>query len=226
MWQRNSQQHVLHHGCLRGQERILVPRPASATITTTWWSLSFPSGLPTAQISCSWSVLPDKYEVVLCFILRHEDVVSFTPRPLCPLGQCMSVEDWLDSRAFKSYFSKIHFNIIFPSTPRSPLSHLFCTPTKSNLYFTNSPYTVFNEYLSVAFLPTMGSRMKVQERFKVIVGLLRCETMAWVHIHPRMTYDTTMTSNHSATTTYVMWLEEHLWNVGVPQGVYFSSLVY
>jgi hypothetical protein len=35
-----------------------------------------------------------------------------------------------------------------------------------------------------------------------------------------MTYGTTMTSDHSATMTYVMWREEHPWNVSILQRVH------
>jgi hypothetical protein len=39
-----------------------------------------------------------------------------------------------------------------------------------------------------------------------------------------MTYDAT-TSDQSVTMTYVMWHEEHLWNVSIVQRVHLSSLV-
>jgi hypothetical protein len=48
--------------------------------------------------------------------------------------------------------------------------------------------------------------------------------MTWGHKNDR---DAAMTAdNISETTTYVMWREEHLWNVNVLQRVHFSKLVY
>jgi hypothetical protein len=42
----------------------------------------------------------------------------------------------------------------------------------------------------------------------------------------RMTFDAAMTSDHiSARTTYVMWREEHLWNVTILQRVHLSNVV-
>jgi hypothetical protein len=41
----------------------------------------------------------------------------------------------------------------------------------------------------------------------------------------RVTKDATLTSHHnSGTATYMMWREEHLWNVSVLQRVHLSSL--
>jgi hypothetical protein len=34
-----------------------------------------------------------------------------------------------------------------------------------------------------------------------------------------------MTLDHSATMTYVMWHQEHLWNVSILQRVHLSNLV-
>jgi hypothetical protein len=49
--------------------------------------------------------------------------------------------------------------------------------------------------------------------------------MLWDHISATMVFDATVISNHlSATTTYVMWREEHLWDGSVLQRVHFSNL--
>jgi hypothetical protein len=45
------------------------------------------------------------------------------------------------------------------------------------------------------------------------------------HISARMVQGTTMTSDHTATMTYVMCREEHLWDVGVLQREHLPSLV-
>jgi hypothetical protein len=51
-------------------------------------------------------------------------------------------------------------------------------------------------------------------------------TMTCDHISARMTKDATMTLGHmSATTTYVMWQEEHVWNVSVLHRVHLSNPV-
>jgi hypothetical protein len=52
-------------------------------------------------------------------------------------------------------------------------------------------------------------------------------TVTCGNISARMTSDVTMTSDHiSATTTYVIWREEHLWNTCVLQRVHPSNLLF
>jgi hypothetical protein len=50
--------------------------------------------------------------------------------------------------------------------------------------------------------------------------------MTWDGISANMTKDATMTSAHiSATATYVLWSEEHLWNISVLKKVHLLNLV-
>jgi hypothetical protein len=59
----------------------------------------------------------------------------------------------------------------------------------------------------------------------VIVPTGASTFMAWDCISARMTQDATITSDHISTkTTYVMWREEHLWNVSVLERVHLSNL--
>jgi hypothetical protein len=56
-----------------------------------------------------------------------------------------------------------------------------------------------------------------QEKPKGIVERC-CETMVWDQSSTRMAWDATVTSDDTiATTTYVIWREEHLRDVGVLQ---------
>jgi hypothetical protein len=51
-------------------------------------------------------------------------------------------------------------------------------------------------------------------------------TMTWDRISVRMIQDATTTLDHiSATTIYVIWREEHLWNATVLRREHLSSLV-
>jgi hypothetical protein len=62
----------------------------------------------------------------------------------------------------------------------------------------------------------------VQELPKVIVQ--SCATMVWNHISARMTkYARVTMDNISTTVTYILWHEEHLWNVSILQRVHLSS---
>jgi hypothetical protein len=54
-----------------------------------------------------------------------------------------------------------------------------------------------------------------------------CTSMTGDRIRSRMTLGATVTSGRiSATTTYVMWRQEYLWNVSVVQRVRLPNLVY
>jgi hypothetical protein len=51
-------------------------------------------------------------------------------------------------------------------------------------------------------------------------------TMTMYSFSARMTWDATMNRDYiSAKTTYVMWREESLWDVGVLQSIYLSNSV-
>jgi hypothetical protein len=59
-----------------------------------------------------------------------------------------------------------------------------------------------------------------------IVAQSKCyATITSDNIGARMTKDATMTLGHIITTTYVMCLEEYLWNVSVLQRVHLSNLL-
>jgi hypothetical protein len=57
-------------------------------------------------------------------------------------------------------------------------------------------------------------------------GAHSCATMPSDHISARMVYGATMISYHFISSmTYLMWREEHLWNVSALQRVHLSNLI-
>jgi hypothetical protein len=49
--------------------------------------------------------------------------------------------------------------------------------------------------------------------------------MIWDNISVRMTYDTTIFPDEGAKTTYMVWREEDIWNVGVLKKYAFLNLL-
>jgi hypothetical protein len=61
---------------------------------------------------------------------------------------------------------------------------------------------------------------------EIIVGTHCCATTTSDHISERITYGVRLTPDRiSASMIYVMWREEHLWNVSVLQRVHIFILV-
>jgi hypothetical protein len=111
-----------------------------------------------------------------------------------------------DSQASSLYlFSKFLFS---PSS-----TYISCVQLQfiSNLYFSSSTCP-----LSFNFFYIYGPVHVCLSVCRVFHTPVTAGTMTSEHISARMTQDATMISDHiSSTMIYVMWREEHLWNVSV-----------